>query len=116
MCGEKYFWHKERIKTKRNSQTQLDYRSSFQEVFIYTSQKKRYKSWHWSCTFLKSKLLSIVGNNKYISGANMYILGPSMYILGGNMYILGTNMYILSVNMYILGANMYILGAMSISW
>jgi len=54
-------------------------------AFAIHSQKKRYKSCHWGCTFLKSKLLSILDANKYIAGANMYILGPNMYILGGNM-------------------------------
>jgi len=46
------------------------------------SQKKRYKSGHWGCTFSKGKLLSIVGANMYILGANMSILGD----LGANMY------------------------------
>jgi len=77
-------------------------------IGIFTLRKKRYKSCHWDCPFLKSKLLSILGANKYISGANMSILGPNMYISGANMYILGPNMNILGPNMNILGGNMYI--------
>jgi len=75
---------------------------------IVHSQKKRYKSCHWGCTFSKGTLLSILGANMYILGANKYMLCVNMYILGVNMYILGANKYILCVNMYILGAN-YIL-------
>jgi len=71
-----------------------------------TLRKKRYKSCHWGCTFLKGKLLSVLVANMYISGANMYILGANKYILSVNSYILGANKYILGVNMYILGANM----------
>jgi len=63
---------------------------------IVHSQKKRYKSCQWGCTFSKGTLLSILG-------VNMYILGVDMYILGANMYISGINMYILGVDMYILG-------------
>jgi len=44
------------------------------------SQKKRYKSCHWGCTFSKGKLLSILGANMDILGANMYILGANMDI------------------------------------
>jgi len=52
------------------------------------SQKKRYKSCHWGCTFSKGKLLSILGaNNMFILSVNMYILGADMYILGADMYI-----------------------------
>jgi len=64
-------------------------------------QKKRYKSCHWGCTFLKGKLLSILGANMYILSVNMYILGANMSISGANMSILGPNMYILGANMYI---------------
>jgi len=41
-------------------------------MIIIHSQKKRYKSCHWGCTFSKGKLLSILGANMYIC-ANMYI-------------------------------------------
>jgi len=52
-------------------------------VYTLKHRKKRYKRCHWGCTFLKGKLLSILG-------ANMYILGV-MYILGAIKYILGVN-------------------------
>jgi len=52
------------------------------------SQKKRYKSCHWGCTFSKGKLLYILGVNMYILGANMQILNVNMYISGANMSIL----------------------------
>jgi len=52
--------------------------------FALHSQKKRYKSCHWGCTFSKGKLLSILG-------ANMHILCDDMYILGANMYILSVS-------------------------
>jgi len=73
--------------------------SRHQNKIVLHSQKKRYKSCHWGCTFSKRKLLSILG-------ANMYILAANIYILGANMYISGANMYILAANIYILGANM----------
>jgi len=55
-------------------------------TFIH-SQKKRYESCHWGCTFTKGTLLSILGTNMYILCANMYIFGANMYISGANMYI-----------------------------
>jgi len=44
------------------------------------SQKKRYKTCHWGCTFSKGKLLYILVVNMYILGANKYNLGANMYI------------------------------------
>jgi len=55
------------------------------------SQKKRYKSCHWGCTFSKGKRLSILGANMYILGVNVSILGANKYILSVNMYISGAN-------------------------
>jgi len=73
----------------------------FLMIVLCVSQKKRYKSCHWGCTFSKGTLLSILGANMYVSVANTYILGADMYILSVNMYISGANMYILGVNIYI---------------
>jgi len=67
---------------------------------IVHSQKKRNKSCHWGCTYLKDTLLSILGANMSIIDAYMYISGICMYILGANMYILGADMYISGVHTF----------------
>jgi len=63
----------------------IHYVNYFQEY--KHSQKKRYKSCHWGCTFSKGKLLSILGANMYILYANKYILGANKYILGVNVHL-----------------------------
>jgi len=76
------------------------------------SQKKRYKSCHWGCTFSKGTVLYPKAAYWYLSGTlapEMYILAPKMYILVPKMYILPHEMYILAPEMYILPPKMYIL-------
>jgi len=75
------------------------------------SQKKRYKSCHWGCTFSKGTVLYPKAAYWYLSGTlapEMYILAPKMYILVPKMYILPHEMYI-APEMYILPPKMYIL-------
>jgi len=76
------------LQFKLTTKSHISSISSQMHVIAIHSQKKRYKSCHWGCTFSKGKLLSIFGANMYILGANMYILGANVYILGANMYVL----------------------------
>jgi len=57
------------------------------------SQKKRYKSCHWGCTFSKGTLLYILASEMYILAPEMYILAPEMDILAHEMDILEPKMY-----------------------
>jgi len=70
------------------------------------SQKKRYKSCHWGCTFSKGTLLYILVSEMYILAPEMYILAQ-MYILAPEMYILAPEMDILAHEMDILEPKMY---------
>jgi len=45
------------------------------------SEKKRYKSCHWGCTFSKGTLLYLKGAYWYL---NAYIIAPKMYTLALN--------------------------------
>jgi len=69
------------------------------------SQKKRYKSCHWGCTFSKGTLLYLKGAYRYLNGT--MVLAPKIYISTLKMYILTPKMYILAHKMYILRPKMY---------